>query len=268
MTAGVTLIVCVMGVLGAVTGSYLHAVAARVPARTSASSAGGCRRCGGVVRSWRNVPVVSWLAHRGRCPGCGRGISARQPVIEAVTGSAFAIITWVWLVDQPLPATPVSGIVILVAFLYFAAIGITLTATDLATHRLPNAIVLPGYVIGPALFALACVLGAEWEALLRALAGMVICFLFYAVIRLIRPDGMGGGDVKLAGVIGLFLGWTGWGALVVGAAAPFFLGGIYGVALLVARRADRSSQIPFGPWMIGGAWIGIVAGGVILSAAL
>lgn len=268
MTFGSLLIVLVVGALGMVTGSYLGAVAVGVPASTAPSSAGGCRRCDGVVRSWRNVPVVSWLAHRGRCPGCGRGISARQPVIEAVTGSAFAIITWVWLVDQPLPATPVSGIVILVAFLYFAAIGITLTAIDLATHRLPNAIVLPGYVIGPALFALACLLGAEWEALLRALAGMVICFLFYAVIRLIRPDGMGGGDVKLAGVIGLFLGWTGWGALVVGAAAPFFLGGIYGVALLVARRADRSSQIPFGPWMIGGAWIGIVAGGVILSAAL
>ena len=89
---------------------------------------------------------------------------------------------------------------------------------------------------------------------------MAILYAFYFVLRLARPDGMGGGDVKLAGVVGLHLAWIGWTSLVVGAFAAFVLGGLFGVVLLVRRRADRSTAIPFGPWMLIGAWVGIVAG--------
>jgi leader peptidase (prepilin peptidase)/N-methyltransferase len=96
--------------------------------------------------------------------------------------------------------------------------------------------------------------------LLRGAIGMAALYLFYFVLRLVRPDGMGGGDVKLAGVLGLYLGFVGWGALAVGAFAAFVFGGLYGVALIVLRRAGRKSAIPFGPWMILGAWVGLVAG--------
>ena len=92
--------------------------------------------------------------------------------------------------------------------------------------------------------------GSAWRSL----------YAFYFVIRLVRPDGMGGGDVKLAGVVGMYLGWLGWGALAVGAFAAFVLGGIFGLALIAAQKAGRRTAIPFGPWMIAGAWVGIVLG--------
>jgi leader peptidase (prepilin peptidase)/N-methyltransferase len=149
---------------------------------------------------------------------------------------------------------------VLVAFLYFAAISVVLTVIDLDTHRLPNSIVLPSYVVAGVLFTAACVLGADWGRLLGAAVGMAVMYGFYFVIRLIRPDGMGGGDVKLAGVVGIYLGWLGWSALAVGAFAAFVLGGVFGLALIAFGRAGRRSAIPFGPWMLAGAWVGIVVG--------
>ena len=90
---------------------------------------------------------------------------------------------------------------------------------------------------------------------------MTVLYCFYLALRLLRPGGMGGGDVKLAGVLGLYLGWLGWGSLAVGAFAAFFFGGVFGLALMAFGRAGRRTAIPFGPWMIAGAWAGILAGG-------
>jgi leader peptidase (prepilin peptidase)/N-methyltransferase len=153
-----------------------------------------------------------------------------------------------------------AAVSLALAYLYLAAISVALTLIDLDTRRLPDAIVLPSYVVLAVLFTAACLAGASWEALLRAVAGGLALFAFYFVLRLVRPGGMGGGDVKLAGVLGAALGWVGWGALVVGGFAAFVLGGVFAVALMVRRRAGRGTAIPFGPWMIAGAWIGILAG--------
>jgi leader peptidase (prepilin peptidase)/N-methyltransferase len=260
MAVGTIFIVVLAGVFGLVIGSFLNVIAYRVPAGISLMRESRCPHCDAAVKPWQNIPVVSWLVLRGTCASCGASISARYPIVEAVSGVAFAVIAWVWLAVWPMSASVPAGVVVLVAYLYFAAISITLTLIDLDTHRLPNAIVLPSYLVAVGLFTLACLFGADWGALLRAAIGMAALYGFYFVIRLIRPDGMGGGDVKLAGLLGLYLGWIGWGALAVGAFTAFLLGGIYGVALMVARRAGRKSAIPFGPWMIAGAWVGIAVG--------
>lgn len=164
------------------------------------------------------------------------------------------------VVDLPLPA----GILVIVAYAGFAIISVALAAIDVATHRLPDRIVLPAGAIGAALLLLACLFGAEWSALVRAAIGSAVLFAGYFVLRLISPAGMGGGDVKLAAVIGLFLGWAGWGALLVGVFAAFLLGGLFGLAMMLARRAGRHTPIPFGPFMLLGAWIGIFAGDGLL----
>ncbi|MEV8268025.1 A24 family peptidase [Microbacterium sp. NPDC076911] len=153
-----------------------------------------------------------------------------------------------------------SLVITMVAFLYFAAVSIALTFIDVATHRLPNAIVMPCYPVGAVLLSSASLLVGDWQAMLTAVAGTAALFSFYFMLRYLQPTGMGGGDVKLAGVIGMYLGWLGWTSLAVGAFSAFLLGGAFGVVLLALGRVKRTTPMPFGPWMLAGGWLGIVMG--------
>lgn len=258
-------IVLFAGLFGLVIGSFLNVVIARVPAGVPLTRESRCPTCDAPIRAWQNVPLISWLALRGRCASCKTPISARYPLVELATGVMFAVVTWYLLATTPFvvaaqPAGAWQSAIVVVAYLYFAAISIALTAIDLDTRRLPNGIVLPSYLVSGALLTAASALSGDWPALVRAAIGGAALFAFYFLLRVIRPGGMGGGDVKLAGLVGLNLAWLGWGTLVVGAFAAFLLGGLFGVILLLARRAGRKTAIPFGPWMIAGAWVGIAAG--------
>lgn len=247
------------GLLGLVIGSFLNVVVARVPVGASLLPDSRCPRCEAPIRAWQNVPVVSWIALRGRCAACREPISRRYPLVELGTGLAFAgVATWVLLALRP--DDIVVGILLFAAYAWFAAAGIALTAIDLDTRRLPDAVVLPSLAVIAILLAGAALVDGDLAALLRAALGAVALFFFYFLLSVVRPGGMGGGDVKLAAVVGLVLGWLGAGPLVVGAFAAFVVGGIVGIALLVRGNASRRTAIPFGPWMLVGAWIGIVAG--------
>ena len=158
---------------------------------------------------------------------------------------------------QPLWTTVPQAIAVALAYGWFAAASVALTRIDLRTHRLPDRIVAPSYLAGIACFAVASVLGVAWQRFVWAVAAMVALFLFYLMLRIISRSGIGGGDVKLAGLVGLHLGWLGLTPVVLGAVAAFLLGGGYAVILLVSRRATRHTRIPFGPFMLAGAWIAI-----------
>jgi len=267
-----SVVAVVIAALGLAIGSFLNVVAYRVPLGLSViTPASACPNCGHEISARDNVPILSWLVLRGKCRQCATPISPRYLVVEAITGVAFVAMALRFLPDV-LSATTwnaaISGVLTLVAFLYFAAISVALTAIDIDVHRLPNAIVLPSYVVGAVLLAAAALLGGDPVQLARAAAGAGILVVLYFVLAIIKPGGMGMGDVKLAGVLGLFLGSIGWGALAVGAMGAFVLGGIFGVVLILARRAGRGSGIPFGPWMFAGAWLGIFAGEPLASAYL
>ena len=240
--------------LGAIIGSFLNVVIWRVPNGMSiVRPPSACPECGHAIRGYDNIPILSWFILRGRCRDCGAPISPRYPIIEAVTSLAFAGIAALAVVGGvPWPLVP--------ALLWFAGISIALTMIDLDVHRLPNAIVLPSYPVLVALLALASWLTGDWWALLHAAIGGAAMLLLYVVIVLVAPRGMGLGDVKLAGVIGLVLGWIGWGTLIVGGFGAFLLGGLFGVVLLLFRRAGRRTAIPFGPWMLLAAWLAIPLG--------
>ncbi|MBD3752606.1 MAG: prepilin peptidase, partial [Micrococcales bacterium] len=103
----------------------------------------------------------------------------------------------------------------------------------------------------------AAVTGGGIDALLRSLLAALALFAAYLALRMLSAGGVGGGDIKLAAVIGLYLGWLGWGSVLVGTLAGFVLGGLFAAAMLLIRRAKRRTAIPFGPWMIAGAWVAI-----------
>lgn len=248
-------------VLGLVVGSFLNVVIWRVPRGESVvSPPSACPSCGHPVRRRDNVPVLSWLALRGRCRDCANPISVRYPLVETGTALLFVGVVARLGVGWPVPA-----------YLYLAAVGLALALIDIDVHRLPNALVLPSYPVLLGLLALASANpggGADWGALGRAALAGGGLFAFYGLLVVVYPRGMGLGDVKLAGVLGLALGWLGWGSLVVGAFAAFLIGGVFSVVLLASGRANRKTAIPFGPWMALGAFIGIAVGEPVWSAYL
>lgn len=250
MTPADLFLIVVCLVLGLVIGSFLNVVIWRLPRGESVvSPPSHCPGCDRPIRPRDNVPVISWLLLRGRCRDCHEPISARYPGVELLTGLLFALMAWRFGFSWELPA-----------YLYLAAIGVALALIDIDVHRLPNAIVLPSYVVVAVLLLVPAVVDGRWDDLLRAVLGGVVLFVGYFLLVFIHPAGMGFGDVKLAGVLGAYLGWLGWGALAVGAFLGFLLGGVYGAVLLLLRRAGRKSAIPFGPFMLLGALVGVLAG--------
>lgn len=210
--------------------------------------------CGTRIKVHENIPILSWLFLRGKCRTCKSVISMRYPIVELGTGVFFGVITWKFL-------PPGGGSAfLLIAFLYLAAVSVALALIDLETEVLPNSILLPSYFMGALLLGAAAIAGGNYGAMLRAGISAVALWLLYLALAFAYPGGMGFGDVKLAGLLGLFLGYLGWDVLVTGAFAAFVLGGIFSLALLISRRANRKSGIAFGPWMLAGAWIGVLFG--------
>ncbi len=261
-----------LGIFGSLIGSFLNVVVYRVPAGLSVvNPPSACPRCGQQIRSYDNIPLLSWLMLRGKCRTCAEPISSRYPLVELGTGLAFAgVAAWVALTRwQATDASHLTASILeLLAFLYLAAVSIALALIDLDTRTLPNRIVLPSYLVGGVLLAAASVLTHDSAHLISLLVGGAALFVLYVAIALASPRGMGFGDVKLAGVLGLYLGHLGLAQLVVGAFSAFLLGGLFAVVLLLARRAGRKSGIPFGPWMLLGAWVGVVFGAQLASSYL
>lgn len=263
-----------IGSFGLLIGSFLNVVIFRVPAgRSIVSPPSACGGCGTRIRAWDNIPVVSWLVLRGKCRDCRVAISARYPLVELGTAVFFALVAW-WVISGEV-STGLTGVgptlalgAVLVAFLYLAAVSVTLAMIDLDTHTLPNRIVLPAYAVAAALLTAAAFLMDEPGRILMSLLGGAALFGLYLLMALAYPAGMGLGDVKLAGLLGLYLGWLGWAPLVVGAFSAFLLGGLFALVLLITRRANRKSGIPFGPWMLAGAWLGIFYGEQIATGYL
>lgn len=263
------LVLSVVAALGLAVGSFLNVVVHRVPAGMSVSHpASACPRCDHRIRGVDNIPVVSWLVLRGRCRDCAAPISIRYPSVEAATCLLAVLVTaflvaapWSPLADSnPGARSVVRGALVLVALLYLMAISVALTLIDLDTHTLPNRIVLPAAVVLPVLLGVASAVTGDWWAIARGLIGFVGLGAVYLCLALAVPGGMGFGDVKLAAPLGFGLAYLGWGPLAVGSFAAFLLGGTFAIVLVLLRRAGRGSGIPFGPWMLGGAWLGIVLG--------
>ncbi len=247
------LLVAVTTSVGLVIGSFLNVVIWRVPRGESVvSPPSHCPTCGAAIRARDNIPLVSWVLLRGRCRSCRSPISARYPGVEALTGALFGVMAWHFGLAWELPA-----------YLYLTAVGIALALIDLDTKRLPNALTLPAYPVMLVLLLLPTLADDRWSDYLRAIVGGLGLFGFYFVLALVYPSGMGMGDVKLSGVLGMALAWLGWGVLLVGGFLGFLLGGVVGLLLMITRRAGRRTAIPFGPFMLTGTLLGVLFGPAI-----
>lgn len=245
-----------LALLGLAFGSFLNVVIYRLPQGESVvRPRSHCPNCLAAVRPRDEVPVISWLLLRGRCRDCQAPISARYALVELLTAAAFVLL-----------GVRFGASLELAAFLYLAAVGITLAFIDLDVRRLPNVLTLPSYLLGGCLLALAAASAGDTEPLLRAVAGMAAAYLGYFLLLMMYPRGIGFGDVKLAGLLGLYLGWLSWSALAIGLFAGFMFGGVFGIALMAAGRAGRKTKIPFGPFMIAGAFLAIFIGAPLAHA--
>ena len=243
-------LIVLSALIGLLIGSFLNVVIYRVPRGESVNKPRShCPGCNTEIAPRDNVPVLSWLVLRGRCRHCGEPISIRYPAVELLTALVFGSL-----------AAKFGGSWALPAFLYLAAVGIALAFIDYDTKRLPNVLTLPSYLIAPLLLLIPSAVDGVWPDFVRALAGGAILYAFYFLLAFIYPAGMGFGDVKLSGVLGIYLAWLGWGTLVVGAFLGFLLGGLGGIALMVFTKAGRKTKIPYGPYMIVGAYVAIFVG--------
>lgn len=239
-----------LGVLGLLIGSFLNVVVHRVPAGLSLVSPGSaCPACAHPVRPRDNVPVVSWLVLRGRCRDCAAPISVRYPMVELATGLLFALTGWRF------GASPFTG-----AALVVVAAGVALFLIDLEHRRLPFAVT--GAAATGTVIALVVDVVLHGPGLLpTALLSTGLWLVVYGGIWLLTLGrGMGLGDVALAPVLGLALGWLGWGPSVVGLALGFGIGAVVGVLLIASGRSRVGMRVPHGPFLLSGAAVGMFAG--------
>jgi leader peptidase (prepilin peptidase) / N-methyltransferase len=234
---------------GACAGSFLNVVIWRVPRGESiVSPPSHCPNCNERIKARDNIPIVSWLLLRGRCRNCGEPISARYPLVEGLVAVIFAAITAVNGVDWDLAWQ-----------LPLAAVLVAVAAIDLDLHIIPNRIVYP-----------AAVWGVVSALLIRAgdlpelAAWGVGAFLFFLLAALVYPAGMGMGDVKLAGVMGLYLGSSVLPAMLI----AFLSGTAVGIAIMVRHGAaeGRKRGIPFGPFLALGGIVALLVGPDLVEA--
>lgn len=157
------------------------------------------------------------------------------------------------IMGQYWEGSPAAFWVAAAALAGFAVVGIRLGVVDIRSHLLPNRIILPSYPAAAVLLGVAAIAAGDFSRLLSMAGGAVVLWVAYFALRFIHPAGMGFGDVKLAGLLGLYLGFISWGHLLWGTFTAFLLGGLWGVVLLASRRGTLKSAIPFGPFMIAGA---------------
>ena len=229
-------------VLGLIVGSFLNVCIYRLPRDQSVVwPASRCTSCGRALSWYENIPVVSWVALRGRCRTCRATIAARYPIVECVTAALFVVGYYA------IGPTPLLGVRLL-----FACAMVVLFAIDLEHLILPNEITLPGTVVG---FAFSFVLAPGWQSsLIGLLVGGLFPFLVAeAYARLRGREGMGMGDFKMLAMVGAFLGWPMvWLVLILSC----LLGIVIGGGALVVSRRGLATRIPFGTFIAVAAMIG------------
>jgi leader peptidase (prepilin peptidase) / N-methyltransferase len=238
--------------LGLLIGSFLNVVAWRLPRGESlVKPRSKCPGCATQLKAYDNVPVFSWLLLRGHCRGCGERISARYPVVEAVTAGLYVAVVAAKWGDTPQIALGLAMVTFLVP----------IAVIDLDLRRIPNKLTVPAAVV-----ALAIGAALDPSYLPEQLAAGAGALLFFLAAAMVHQKGMGMGDVKLVGVLGLYLGR----AVVPGIFVALILGVVVGMAIIamVGMSEGRRTKVPFGPFLAAGAVVAFFVGNGIVDGYL
>jgi leader peptidase (prepilin peptidase) / N-methyltransferase len=243
-------------VLGFVFGSFLTVAIHRIPAGESlVRPRSRCPSCRARIRAVDNIPVVSWLVLGGRCRACGAGISAVYPLTELGCGLLFVAVA--------LTYEDLWQVALLAPFL---GLLLAISVIDVRHHKIPNRLVYPAVLVSAAFVVLGDLAGGHFKAPAAGI-GFLAYGLALLIVALIAPRGMGMGDVKLAGLIGLVLGAIKLGLVGVAAGVGILLGGVGAIAAIVLG-ANRKTRIPFGPFMAAGAAVAVFVGEQIADSYL
>jgi leader peptidase (prepilin peptidase)/N-methyltransferase len=245
--------------LGLIFGSFATVVAHRIPRHEGiVTGRSKCPSCGHEITAVENIPLISYLLQRGRCRHCGARISPRYPLIEVTTALLFlaAVIRYEVGVQA-------------VVYAAFFWVLVVLTAIDLEHKLLPNRIVYPSFVVGSIALVVLAAIDGEFDRLPDAALGVAVFGGFLFVVAFIAPAGMGGGDVKLAFVLGEFLGYAGGlGIVLVAMFMSFVLGALIGIVVMIVTGGSRKMQVPFGPFLAAGTVFALMWGRPVLDAYL
>jgi leader peptidase (prepilin peptidase)/N-methyltransferase len=238
------------GVLGLFVGSFLNVCIYRLPlGRTVLWGRSHCPHCNRQIRSWENVPIVSWLALGGRCAGCHAPIGIQYPLVELVTGALFAGAAWLY-----------GPTWLLVPRLLFVCAMVVLFMIDLQHRILPNLITLPGIVVG-LVFSLFLPPGLRDAVIGAAACSLLLFAMGEAVSRVLGKEALGFGDVKMIAMMGAFLGWQ---LTLVSLFMASFLGSVIGIGLVALTR-NRDYEIPLGSFLALGALASAAVGQPLLD---
>jgi leader peptidase (prepilin peptidase) / N-methyltransferase len=252
-------LVLACALLGLYVGLYLNLAVDLVPRKKALRPLrAGCRNCLDASATNPRLPVVPWAVRalhsgpaggRRRCGVCGERVSVQYLVVELACAALFASAAIRFGVDAALPA-----------YLVFFACLLVVSVIDLEHSIIPNRIVYPTIFASVPLLAIAALAGDEWDRFGHALMGASLAWLALLVIHLISPSGMGFGDVRLAFVLGLFLGWISLGHVVTGLFLGVLLIAVIGVVLAVLRLRSLQEHIAFGPFLAAGSTLAVFAG--------
>lgn len=242
--------------MGLVIGSFLNVIIYRVPRGESLMGRSHCPGCNTQIAAFDNVPVFSWLVLRAKCRHCKTRISFQYPAVELLTAVLFGLVYWTF-----------GWTFLTVMLLIFAAVSVSLFMIDAQTLRLPDIIVGPSTVIIVIPLTIYTLTTNNLDPLISGVGGAAILGLtYFALWFLTMGRGLGFGDVKLAPLLGFLMGYFGWGALAVGTASAWLLGAVVGVTSILLGKAKRGKPIPFGPFLLVGAWIGIFVGNEVFQS--
>ncbi|MDQ6797052.1 MAG: A24 family peptidase [Actinomycetota bacterium] len=245
-------IVCAL--IGLYVGLYLNLVIDRVPRKKAMRPVrAGCRNCLDAEGSAPVVPRLPWVLRGGHCPVCGERVSLRYPLVELSTAVLYAAIAVRLGANWALPA-----------FLVFFACLVAISVIDLELQIIPNRVIYPTIVLSLPLLALAAVAEGDIRRMATALAGAAIAFGILLLVHLISPASMGFGDVRLAFILGLFLGWFDLSHVAIGLFVGFALGAVVGVGLMLLGGKTRKDSVSFGPFLAAGAAVAVLFGDPLL----